>query len=65
MLTVAEIVLKIIALGFQDIKALVLDLPPGAAGGGKGGNIIGIDGQIGDEGIAIGDLALGIGDLEF
>jgi hypothetical protein len=56
-----EIMFEVITFRFQDVEALVLDLPSGAAGGNKLGDGVGIDGQIGDERIAIGNFARGVG----
>ncbi len=60
----AEVVLEIVALGFEHVEALVLDLPAGAATSGEVGNIVRGDGQRGDPGILVGDLAGAIDDLE-
>ncbi len=62
LLAVAEVVLEVVAVGLEDVEALVLDLPacPGAghdlAHGAAG------DGQRGHEGAVIGRLAASVGD---
>ena len=63
--SVAEIVFEIVPLGFQGVEGLVLDFPPRPSGGGEVFDVVGVDRQIGDEAIAIGDLAVGIADGDF
>lgn len=61
---VTEIVLEIVTLGLEGIEALVLDLPPGATAVGELGHIGLIDRQVGDEAVAVGGLACGVGDFD-
>jgi hypothetical protein len=61
----SEAVLKIVALVLQYIERLVLDLLSGPAAGGQFDDSVGTDRQIDDEAVAVGDLALGIDDLDF
>ena len=58
--SVAEIVFEIVPLGFQGVEGLVLDFPPRPSGGGDVLDVVGVDRQIGDEAVAIGDLAVEI-----
>src|SRR5713226_2007313 len=62
-LAVAEIVFEIVALGLERVESLVLDLPAGSAAGGEFDDVGAIDRQIGDEAVAVGDLAGGVDDL--
>ena len=62
---VAEIVFEIVPLRFQGVERLVLDFPPRPSGGGEFLDVVGVDRQIGDEAVAIGDLAVGIADDDF
>ena len=48
---VPEIVLQVVAPGFQDIEAFVLDLPPCPATGGEVRDILPADIQVGDEAV--------------
>ena len=48
-LAVAEVVFEVVAVGFEDVESLVLDLPSGAAACGEFGDGVGSDGQIGDD----------------
>ncbi len=61
----SEIIFEIVALGFEDIEGFVLDFPACASGVGEIGDIVGVDGQIGDEAVAIGDLAPDVLDDQF
>src|SRR5208282_847998 len=63
-LPVSETVLKVVALVLQNVERLILDLPPCPATGGEFDDSVGTDGQIGDEAVAIGRLALGVDDLD-
>jgi hypothetical protein len=63
-LAVTEIVLKVVALGLERVKALVLDLPSGTAAGGEFDDSAAIHRQVGDEAVAVSDLALRVGDLD-
>ena len=63
-LAVTEIVLEVVALGLERIKALVLDLPSGTAAGGEFDDSAAIHRQVGDEAVSVGDLALRVGDLD-
>ena len=60
----AEIVLQVVALGFQDIEPFVLDLPASPATSGELGDVVTPDRQIGDEAVAIGQLAASVADLD-
>ena len=60
----AEIVLEVVAVGLEHVESLVLDLPSGAAAGGDLGDGLGGDGQVGEEGVVVGALALGVEDLD-
>ena len=62
---VAEIVFEIVPLRLQGVERLVLDFPPRPSGGGEVLDVVGVDRQIGDEAVAIGDLAVGIADDDF
>ena len=53
----AEIVLQVVALGFERIVVFVLDLPSRTARGGDGGDIFVGDASIGDEGVVVENLA--------
>ena len=53
----AEIVLEVVALGFQDIEPFILDLPASPATSGELGDVVTLDRQIGDEAVAIGPPA--------
>ena len=64
LLAVSEAVLKVIAVGLEDVERLVLDLPPRPAAGGEFDDCVGTDGQIGDEAVALGRLTLGVDDLD-
>ena len=61
---VAEIVLEVVAVVLEDVEGLVLDLPARAAAGGEFGDVVTIDRQVGDEAVAVGQLAGGVGDLD-
>ena len=61
----AEVVFEVVAVGLEDVEGLVLDLPSGAAAGGKLGNGLDGDRQIGDKAVVVGALSLGVGDREF
>lgn len=64
-LTVAEIVFQVIAVGFENVEGFVFDFPAGAAEGNSFDDIVGTDWKIGDETVAIGDLAVTIADFDF
>ena len=59
-----EIVFEVIALGFQGVEAFVLDLPARPAAGGQFDDGVAVGGQIGDEAVAIGQLAGGVANLD-
>ncbi len=63
--SVAEVVFEIVAFCFQSVESFVLDFPPRPAGGGEIFDIAGVDFEIGNEAVAIGDLAAGIADGDF
>lgn len=54
---VPEVVFEIVAVILQDIEALVLDFPSGAAAGGEVDHRVGADLEVGDEAVAVGDGA--------
>ena len=53
-LAVAEVMLQMIALGFERVVVFVLDLPACAAGGDEGGGVLVGDRPVGDESIGSG-----------
>ena len=57
-LAVTEIVLDVVSLGLENVEGLVLDLPAGATAGREFGDIIGAHRQVGNETVAIGDIAI-------
>jgi hypothetical protein len=59
----AEIVLQVVALGFQDVKRLVLDLLPGPATGGEFGDIRPADIQVRDEAVPVCDILAVVADF--
>ena len=63
---VAEVVFEVVAVLLEDIEGFVLDLPSGAGAVDEFGDVGAVDGQVGDEGAAVGDGAVGshAGDLE-
>src|SRR5208283_4775045 len=63
-LAVAEIVLEFVAVIFQNVEALVLDLPARATAGDDLGDIVFRDGKAGHPRHRVFDLALGVEDLE-
>jgi hypothetical protein len=64
LLAVTEVVLEMVALGLEGVVVLVLDLPAGAGRGHPGGDVLLGDGPVGDEGVGVEVLALGVGDEE-
>ena len=60
----AEIVLEIVTLGFERVERFVLHLPARAATGGHLDDVGAINGQIGDEAVAISHLAVRTGNLD-
>src|ERR1700690_1685336 len=63
-LAVPEIVLKMIAAGFEYVERFVLDLPSGPPARGEFRHVARRDCQVGDEAIVIGPLALRIQDFD-
>jgi hypothetical protein len=63
-LAMSKVVFEIVSVGLQNVEGLVLDLPPCAAAGGQFGDSVGCDGEIGDEAVVIGSLALGVKGLD-
>ena len=63
-LSVTEAVFDVVTLGLENVEGFVLDLPARTTAGGKFGNIVGADRKVGDEAVAISDLALGVDDLD-
>src|SRR5260221_1396701 len=63
-LAVAEVVLEVVAVVLENVEALVLDLPARPAAGREFGDVIPVDREVGDEAVAVGQLALGVGDLD-
>ena len=61
----AKIVLEIVPFGFEGVECLVLDLPPRPSCGGEVLGGVGVDRQVGDEAVAIGDLVVAIADDDF
>ena len=59
-----KFVFEVVAVGLQDVEGLVLDLPAGTPAGGDGGGGVLRDGKVGDEAVAVGHLAVGLGDLD-
>src|SRR6516162_7174215 len=64
-LAVTEIVLDVVSLGLEDVEGLVFDLPASATAGREFGDIVWPDRQVGNETVAVGDLAIAIDDLDF
>ena len=60
-----EVMFQVIALGLERIIVFVFDFPTGAAGGGKGGDVLVGDREIGYPAIEVEHLALGVGLGEF
>jgi hypothetical protein len=63
--SVAEIVLDIITLGFENVEGLVFDLPAGAPERGAFDHGVAANRQVGDEAVAVSDGAVGFDDLDF
>ena len=61
---VAKIMFEVVTLGFQDVERLVLDFPSGPAAVGEFRDRGGVYGQVGDEAVAVGDVARGVDDLD-
>ena len=55
---------EMVAVVLEHVEGLVLDLPTGAPARGKPGDVAPIDGQIGDEAVAAGDVAGRVDDLD-
>ena len=55
---VAEIVLQVVALVLERVERLILDLPTRPPGAYQLGDVVGGGHQVGDPGIAIGNLAV-------
>ncbi|MBY6243612.1 hypothetical protein [Methylosinus sp. Sm6] len=64
LLAMAEIMLEMVAVVFENIEAFVLDLPPRPRAGGNFGDALAQDVERGDEGAVAGRLAFGVGDGE-
>src|SRR5277367_3049947 len=64
LLPVTEVMLQVVSLGFQNIEALVFNLPSGPAAGGEFGDIVSVDIQVSDEAVTIGHFPAGITDLD-
>jgi hypothetical protein len=64
LLAVAEVVLKVIAVGLQHVEGFVLDLPPAPPAGGQFGDGIGGHRQVGDETVVVGPLGRSVADLD-
>src|SRR4051812_13155754 len=64
LLAVPEVVLQVIAPVLEHIEALVFDLPSRPSAGRKLGHSRARNREIGDEAVAVGDLALGVQDLD-
>src|SRR3954452_20959742 len=62
LLTVAEVVLEVVAL--EHVEGLVLDLPSGTAARGQFGDAVRGDQQVGHEGVVVGTLARAAEDLD-
>src|SRR3954447_25936538 len=60
----AEVVLEVVAAVLEHVEALVLDLPARPCAGGELGHGLARDRQIGDEAVAVGELALRVADLD-
>ena len=54
-----------VSLGLEDVEGLVFDLPASATAGREFGDIVWPDRQVGNETVAVGDLAIAIDDLDF
>ena len=52
-MAMSEIMFEIVALGFQDVEGFVFDLAARPPGLGEVGDNVGVDGQIGDETVAV------------
>ena len=63
-LAVPKVVFEIVTVGLEHVEGLVFDLPTGAAAGGQFGDSVACDGEIGDEAVVIGSLALGVEGLD-
>ena len=64
LLAMAEVVLEVVAAVLEHVEALVLDLPARPCAGGELGHGLARDRQIGDEAVAVGELALRVADLD-
>jgi hypothetical protein len=51
LLTVTEVMLKVISFGFQGIKRLILNFPAGSSGRGHVGDIVAVHRHVGDEAV--------------
>ena len=65
LLAVSEVVLQVIAPILEHVIALVLDLPAGASSRHQARYVVGADRPVGDEGVAVADFALRVGDGHF
>ena len=64
LLAVPESVFQVIVFGFQGVKRLVFDLPACLAAGSEFRYSVAAHRQVGDEAVAVGQLAGGIEDLD-
>ncbi len=64
-LAVTEVVFEVVPVVLEDVEGLVLNFPSGSAASGDFGHILSVHRQIGDEAIAVGHLAIRLGDFDF
>ena len=64
LLSVPEVMLEVVSLGFQDSERFVLDFSSGPASGGEFGDIVPVDLEAGDETVTIGHGSSVIADLD-
>jgi len=65
LLAVTEVVFQVIAPVLEHVVVFVLDLPARPPGGHQPGHVVGADDPVGDEGVAVFDLPVGVGDGQF
>lgn len=65
LLAVSEVVVEMVALGFQSVVVLVLDFPPRPPGGSQRGDVVVGDGMRGGPGVLEEESPAGIGGDQF
>ena len=65
LLAVTQVVFEMVALGLEGVVVLVLDLPAGPPGSDQAGDVGLVDRPVGDPGVVIDRVALGVGDADF